>query len=94
MQVGAAGEEPGGHEEGKGRGRGDSDAWGPGGPSEAEGASQLQQQQEGAEAEYFCQVMGDEPDKDVFLKVAKLRQPTASPPPPGWKQPVKEWRTE
>lgn len=54
------------------------------------GALQKQQQEEEAEAEYFCQAAGDEPDQDVLLTLAKARQPTASPPPPGWKQPVKD----
>lgn len=60
----------------------DSDAKEPGALPEAEGAGR----QEKEEAEYFRQTMGEETDRDIFLK-AQRRGPTG---PPSKKGPVKE----
>lgn len=65
---------------------GDSNAKEPGALPEADGAGQ----QEKEEAEYFRQTMGEETDKDIFLK-AQRRGPTG---PPSKKGPVKEQKLD
>lgn len=68
---------------------GDSDAEDPGAPPEAEGPGR--QEEEEDEAEYFRQAVGEEPDEDMFPRVAKRRR---FPGPPGRKQRLKERRPE
>uniref|UniRef100_A0A8C0XNE2 Brix domain-containing protein n=1 Tax=Castor canadensis TaxID=51338 RepID=A0A8C0XNE2_CASCN len=68
---------------------GDSDAEDPGAPPEAEGPSR--QGEEEDEAEYFRQAVGEEPDEDMFPRVAKRRRLSG---PPGRKWQVKQRRPD
>ncbi|EGV96213.1 Suppressor of SWI4 1-like [Cricetulus griseus] len=67
---------------------GDSDAEDPGAPLEAVGAGRLEEEEED-DAEYFRQAVGEEPDEDMFPRVAKRRRQGG---PPGKKQQEKKQR--
>ncbi|XP_006987096.1 suppressor of SWI4 1 homolog [Peromyscus maniculatus bairdii] len=56
---------------------GDSDAEDPGPPPEAVGASQVEEEED--DAEYFRQAVGEEPDEDMFPRVAKRRRQGGPP---------------